>query len=285
MTVMIPCCWPTKSGACGCGRGHAEKSIGKAPLVRWAHLVDEPPTPAEVAAWARTWPHANRGELLEPLGAVEIDCDDLDALGEATALGLPPAPAMKTAKGRRYRYACPPELAGIRITKRGQSRAIDVLSGGYVIVEGRHRLGPRYEWIVPPAERPLAEAPAWALRWLREAPMDPVAAGIDRAPAGRDGVSWARADALPEIDLDTLVIHPRIKRVIVDGGGPTYPSRSEAVFAVALELIGAGYDDAVIAGVLLAPRFAISDKPRQQGRRWLAGELARARRRRPIGVI
>jgi hypothetical protein len=52
-----------------------------------------------------------------------------------------------------------------------------------------------------------------------------------------------------------------------------------------MALIGAGYDDATIAGILLDARYGISAKPRQHGRRWLACEIARARRRRPVGVL
>jgi Bifunctional DNA primase/polymerase, N-terminal len=279
--IVIPVCWPDDRGACGCGRGHSEKEVGKAALTPWTRFLDTPPTPAEVATWARTWPDANEGELLPPIPALEIDCDSLDALGEATARGLPPAPVMKTARGRRYRYQCPGELVGIRITGRGRSKKIDVLSAGYVVIRGRHRLGPVYEKIV---ERPLEPAPLWALEWLRDAAAGDIVR-IDQAPPTRDGVSWTMSPELPDVDLDHLQIHHRIKRVVVEGPDHTYPSRSEALWAVLLALVGAGYDDATIAAVVLTKRYAISEKPRERGRRWLASELARARRRRPVGVV
>jgi hypothetical protein len=171
--ALIPCCWPTDAGACGCGQGHVDKNIGKAPLVAWAPYVVTPPTEADDARWRRTWPNCNWGELLEPIQALEVDVDSDEALGEATAYGLPPAPVIKTAKGRRYRYRCPRELAGRRITRRGRSRSIDVLAGGYVVVEGRHRTGPRYAWIVSPSERPLTRHAARGGRAGRRAGARP----------------------------------------------------------------------------------------------------------------
>jgi Bifunctional DNA primase/polymerase, N-terminal len=203
---------------------------------------------------------------------LEIDIDSNDALGEATAYGLPPAPVMRTAKGRRYRYRCPHDLAGRRVTKRGVNRSIDVLAGGYVVVAGRHRFGAVYEWVVSPAGRPLHDAPQWALEMLRAADAANVSA-VDLH------------DVEADVQIERLALSPRLRQVIADGGGASYPSRSEAVHAVTLAMVGAGYDDATIAGVLLDARNGISSKPRQQGRRWLAGEIARARHKRPVGVL
>jgi hypothetical protein len=62
-----------------------------------------------------------------------------------------------------------------------------------------------------------------------------------------------------------------------------YPSRSEAVWAVVTSLVQAGHDTATIASILLNPRFAISAKPREQGTRWLAGEIGRARAKTTTG--
>jgi hypothetical protein len=271
--VSIPTCWPVNGGACGDGHGHIDKDIGKAALVAWKEYVHTPPSAGDLEKWCRWWPLANWAELLEPAGVVEVDVDSDEALGEATALGLPPAPAMRTANGRRYRYLCPPELRGIRTTRRGHSRHIDILSGGYVIVQGQHRLGPIYEWIVSPDERPPSDAPRWALDMLRSAGTPTTGAVADLTGIAAD------------VNVDALAVSPRMRRVIAEGGGPTYPSRSEALHAVTLALIGSGYTDNIIAGILLDDRNGISAKPRQKGRRWLAHEIARARRKRPVGVL
>jgi hypothetical protein len=270
---MIPLCWPTSDGQCGDGYGHTERTVGKAPLVAWEPFVASPPTEAHIATWRARWPSCNWAELLEPRDLLEVDCDSDEALAEATALGLPPAPVMKTAKGRRYRYRAPREVVGRRVTKRGRSRSIDLLAGGYVVVAGQHRTGPLYEWIVRPTDRPLVEAPAWAVRLLLETPVASAAPDV-HLPS-----------ELPCIHLEGLRVSPRIRRLILDGTDPRYRSRSEAVFACAQALIGAGYNDATIAGILEDATNGISAKPRELGRRWLSREVARARAKNDVEVV
>jgi hypothetical protein len=84
----------------------------------------------------------------------------------------------------------------------------------------------------------------------------------------------------PVMALTALAISPRMRMLILHGHAADpgrYPSRSEALFAVLQSLIGAGYDDATIAGIILDTSNAIGDKPRRLSHRWLAGEIARAR--------
>jgi hypothetical protein len=115
--------------------------------------------------------------------------------------------------------------------------------------------------------------PRLAIAWLAEAQsVDDLGPVTPLTPAA-------------DMDVDTLAVPGWIRQVIVDGGASRYPSRSEAVFSVVVSMIRAGYDDARIAGVLLDARFGIADKPRQQGARWLAHEIARARRKRPVGIL
>jgi hypothetical protein len=88
------------------------------------------------------------------------------------------------------------------------------------------------------------------------------------------------AGELPPIDLQALNIPTWLKTLIrfaedVNAAKP-YPSRSEALFDAVQGLIKAGIDDRMSMSLLLDSRYMISEKPREQGRRWLAGELARA---------
>ena len=80
------------------------------------------------------------------------------------------------------------------------------------------------------------------------------------------------------VDLRTLRVSPRIKYLIRHGDTiGQYPSRSEALFAVLMALLAAGYDDRHIAHLCLTETHGISELPREKGRAWLAQELKRAR--------
>ncbi len=271
--VIIPLCWPNAAGRCGCGRSHPEKDVGKAPLVNWRAFVTTRPTPAQRAAWRTRWPHANAGELLEPLGALEVDLDSEAAIAEATALGLPAAPVVKTGKGVRYRFRTPPSVRGKRTAKRGRSHAIDVLAGGYVVIPpSRHRNGSDYRQLVAPQACPLTDAPAWAVRLLEESSTSATA-------------DMPLPESLPCVDLEALSLPPRIRTLIRTGADPRYPSRSEAVFGALQACIRAGYDDATIAAVFVDAAHGISEKPRECGGRWLAHEIARARAKADVEVF
>ena len=80
------------------------------------------------------------------------------------------------------------------------------------------------------------------------------------------------------IDLYSLRVPPRIKYLIQHGDSiHQYPSRPEALFAVVMALLDAGYDDHHIAHVCLLKTHGISELPREKGGAWLAQELKRAR--------
>ena len=82
------------------------------------------------------------------------------------------------------------------------------------------------------------------------------------------------------LDLRSLRVSPRIKYLIQHGDSiGQYPSRSEALFAVIMALLGAGYDDTHIARMCLLEDHGISELPREKGSTWLAQELKRARRK------
>ena len=93
------------------------------------------------------------------------------------------------------------------------------------------------------------------------------------------------------LDLCTLRVSPRIKYLIQHGDSiRQYPSRSEALFAVLMALLGAGYDDGDIARLCLLETHGISELPREKGRTWLAQELKRARHKangaaRPVDAV
>ena len=69
------------------------------------------------------------------------------------------------------------------------------------------------------------------------------------------------------LDLRSLRVSPRIKYLIQHGDSiGQYPSRSEALFAVIMALLGTGYDDAPIASLCLLEDHGISELSREKGR-------------------
>jgi P4 family phage/plasmid primase-like protien len=83
--------------------------------------------------------------------------------------------------------------------------------------------------------------------------------------------------------LSSLIVSARIKEIIETGKWDPpekYASRSEAVMAVAVALVGAGYPDAVVAHYISDPQWPISahvrDQPNQT--RYLAAQIEKARK-------
>src|SRR5690242_3161911 len=90
----IPLCWPLPDGSCGCGRDCSK--AGKAALVGAAWLSGERVADeSTIRAWWAQWPNANLGIALRPSGLLVVDCDSVDALDEASGLGLPPGPIVR----------------------------------------------------------------------------------------------------------------------------------------------------------------------------------------------
>jgi hypothetical protein len=281
--ALVPLCWPTLDGNCGCGRRdadtgkprpHTDHDIGKAPLVRWKNYVNAPPSRPLVAAWRKRWPEANTGLLLEPHGLIVVDPDSEEALAEAREFGLPPTLTVKSAKGFHFYYRRPADAPCRRALNRGSSRKLDILSAGYITVPpSRHRLQVTYTVVECTLVGP---APAWAVEFLREAPPPPI----------DDVASVELPAAVGQVDLDALPVSTRIKRLILEGDDPVrYPSPSEARWAALQALIEAGVDDWTIAGVLLDARFGIAAKPRAEGMRWLAREIGRARAKSDVLIL
>jgi putative DNA primase/helicase len=111
-------------------------------------------------------------------------------------------------------------------------------------------------------------------------------------PPTHEGGHEAYAGDLSPVDLQTLKIPAWLKYLIHVGHDPDYQgkhaSRSEAHGKATEALLKAGLDDLTIMSVLLDPRYTISERPREKGRTWLAGDIARIRAKmngqRPTGA-
>ena len=90
---------------------------------------------------------------------------------------------------------------------------------------------------------------------------------------------------LPRVALDDLpaAVSQRTRMLIVQGDDPDdatrYGSKSEAMWAVACEMVRAGCTDAQIAAVLLDPGYGVSDHPLRQkrSRDYVVRQIERAR--------
>ena len=83
----------------------------KRPAVKWGHYCDELklPTEDEVIEWFERWPEASIAVITGPLsGLVIVDCDNEDALAEATRLGMTKTPIkVRTKKGWHFYFKFP----------------------------------------------------------------------------------------------------------------------------------------------------------------------------------
>lgn len=253
---VIPLCWPTSDGRCGCGRGHVGKDVGKAPLAGVGYQ-DVRADADQARAWWRRWPLANVGLLLEPSGLLIVDLDGHEAMEEARAYGLPSAPTVRTGGGWHLYYRRPVGVGPGRKTHGGKCEHIDALAKGYVVAPpSLHVSGRRYTWAPDREHLPLPDAPTWAVDMLRPRP----------APARPTGPT-----VLPSIPMR---LSPHILAVIRDGWRGHYPSRSEGTFAVATAMIRSGHPDAEIIDTLLACGWATEGK--RDPARFAVGEVARA---------
>ena len=131
------------------------------------------------------------------------------------------------------------------------------------MVHGRHRTGcPVYLGGTGTEPSP---APEWAVEALKY------------AASRRDPPPVELPEDLPRVDLEGLNLPDGLRHMILSGGLDRFASRSNAIFSASVQLVGLGFQDHEIAAILWDPGSAISDKPREQGLRWLAGDIGRAR--------
>ena len=188
---VLPLCWPTEDGRCGCGRNHRDRDIGKAPLTE--HGVHDATTDEVIVrTWWGRWPAANIGIHIEPARLLIIGPDCSEAEREYWRLGLPLGCAIvQTGQGRHYYYARPPDCPTYRLCRSGYG---DILTTGYVVAPpSRHRSGATYRWLAAPPET-LAEAPAWAVQRLTEAARRPTPAPPPAPATGEPPVRLSPQD-------------------------------------------------------------------------------------------
>lgn len=223
---VFPCCWPDADGTCGCGQGHAEHAVGKAPLIRWGEYQIEPPHPDQVDGWWATWPDANIGlatGVVSGLLVFDADTDEGWRFLRVWVRRWVRTWCAATSKGAHVYFGHPnwrvPNSAGVLAS------GLDVRGdGGYVIAPpSMHKSGRRYAWLLAPHEAPLAPCPPELLALLAPRPAS---------------TTWTpRAD-------DDGAFHVRRKAPILEG------TRNDSLYRLALALRAAGAPPAVIAARL-----------------------------------
>jgi hypothetical protein len=263
---------------CSCSLGAAcpPRQMGKHP--RCVDWPDKATTDSgQIRRWWQEWPEAGIGIVTgQESGIAIVDVDPrnggTESLEDLQRLyhPLPDTPLVISGGGGQHYYftltddlPCPTLAPGIDLLLNGRHYALAPPS--------LHASGQRYAWEVSADldDTPLSPLPAWLVALVLDRDTESTRAAADLP------------DALPDVDVHTLTVSARIKRVITEGHDRDRPewSRSEAVFAVIQALLRAGYDAATMAAVCLDARYPISEKPLEQRnpRAWIAGEIGRAK--------
>ena len=263
--TVIPLCWPTARGTCGCGRGHEGRDIGKAPLTTSNGEVRRfPPARMDeaLAFWSRV--PANIGISLKESGLVVVDFD------EGTPTGW--ERWVRTSRGGHvYMRRGSLPAANTRAVLEGQT--IEVRANGYVAAPPSvHVSGHRYAWVGGAPE--VYDPPEPVIEALKARQTDVEHALAEDLP-----------DRLPKVRIEDLALPDWLTYLILMGQAPEgmrqYPSRSEAEMAAIVGLVKhTDLSDAEIAGILLNPKYRISEKPLQRrSLKVLMAEIRKARER------
>jgi hypothetical protein len=277
--IPIPLCW-TNGRECGCFYKHTDpQMIGKAPLVKYKGFEI---TKDIVSHWFTRFPLANIGILLKESNLLVIDADSEAAVEEVEKwLDTEFTPFVKTGRGKHYYYNTKPSTLIYRTTHKGDSKAIDVFSNGYVVAPPSiHMSGHHYEWISPPKLTGIPIVPTKVEEFLVK----------EREKTGfvfdTEDISPSTIK-LQKINLDDLPINDFLKSIIKGGKKSPYykergyQSRSHAIYGVIIACLNSGLSDEQICSILTDPRNGISQKIIEQRKKleWVLGEIKRAKKR------
>lgn len=250
---LLPLCWPDENGLCGCGHGHQGKEVGKAPLIKGGHRGASSNV-RQVREWWERWPRANIGVNLAKSGLIVVDCDSVDAVREAQALGVPKGvPYSLTGGGGVHFYYSNPTGILRRRTKWGRSGAIDLLSDGYVILPpSRHASGKTYRWRRA-ASGKLPSPPLWAIGALES----------------MDGGHTLTAESIPhDVEDRARSVLRRVSMGWRQCFEEVANDRSERSAALALAAVEAGVTDILDVAAFVYQSASHQDKFRDRSDGW-----------------
>lgn len=228
---IIPLCWPTSKGACGCGRDHDKRDIGKAPLTP-SGIKDATTDPSAIRDWWSRWPEANIAIALAPVALVDVAPDSPQWETEFRRQGIPQGAAAFASGGgdghQHFLMRRPEECPVHRLCRTGE---YDILTNGYAVAPpSLHRSGRNYGWVTPLEDiESLPNAPQWVVEMLREAIQPsrtpPRAAkdtdGVPPVRLGQYGLAWWQGEKVketPDGDIDRSATLFTIGLVLADAG-------------------------------------------------------------------
>lgn len=239
---------------------------GKCPRVRWS---EKSTTDFEqIKKWWSWWPDANIGIDAGKSGLLLIDADTYKEKYAGGGLDLDDNTVVTlTGNGGRHNWYRQPEGKQYGNATGNLPDGIDVRGhGGYVIAPGSlHYSGRRYHFL-----------DGHSLSQIEIAPLPQVLVeALESAQARLNGPKVTLPDGpVPLPNLEHLQLSGDVWELIQNGAPKG--KRSEADQTVITALIYAGATDDEILGVFT--HFAIGDKFRERGRKYLAHSIANARR-------
>jgi len=215
----------------------------KTPLVKWREFQNRIASEEEMTRWLARWPKAQIAMATGSLsGLVVVDCDSMEALEAAIAIGFDSPCRVKTKRGMHLYHRHPQDGQHYGNHQGGNPGsvwpAINGLDfrgdGGYVLIPPSKG----YEWHL---HDDLAEAPKWS-RWQSgEKPAEVVEPG-EFSFAGLDlsAIKITKFDMMTEWDRTATYIKDAgfLNGLIPTGQGN---GRNERVFRFAAEQIKLGY--------------------------------------------
>ena len=235
-----PLCSPTSSGACGCGWGHEEHDVGKAPRTTGG-FKDATNEQARLEAQWRSYPNANVGIALEASGLFVIGPDSKAWDQEFQNRGLPETWWVQSGGGeghKHYYYRRPKDCP---IARSCHPDEYDILTGGYAVAPpSLHKSGRRYTWNqnLPESMEDLPFAPQWAVAMLTKGlvKLDLSVVSVDgsQSPTVPDayGLKWWNGE----------MVKPKPDGTV---------DRSATLYGIACQLAKVGNSVDTIAGALL----------------------------------
>lgn len=236
-----PLCSPTPTGRCGCGWGHAEGDVGKAPKTTGGFKDATTDDKRLQVQWG-TYPNANTGIALEASDLLVVGPDSPEWDQEFQRRGLPKTWWVQSGGGEGHRHYYYRRPEGCPIARCCRPDEYDVMTGGYVVAPpSLHKSGRRYSWNqdLPDSLEDFPFAPQWAVEMLTK-----VAVGHVGLPA----VSVDDSDTPMVPDVYGLKWwNGEIVKTKPDGS----VDRSATLFGIAGQLARAGNSVETIAGALL----------------------------------